>query len=248
MFLKQRLRKGEILRGPISVIPSPVATQAIAAAGADFVVLDREHGPIGPEAMHAMIAATAGTACAPLVRVPRIDAAEVKTALDAGAEGVLFPLVRTVADAQAAVSFTRYPPDGVRGWAPLVAHARHGVALMDYAGEVAPHLTCVLFIETLEALADIDAILAVPGIDLAFLAPFDLSMALGIPGQFGAPEFTAAAATVERAAAAAGVPLGSVALEPARYADLVARDYRFFLTAFDTAVLGEQVAAAMAWG
>jgi 4-hydroxy-2-oxoheptanedioate aldolase len=95
VFFRDRLRAGATLRGVIAVIPSAVATQAMAAAGADFVMVDREHGPIGRESLHAMIAATAGTGCAPLVRVPAIDAAEVKLALDAGAEGVVFPLVRT---------------------------------------------------------------------------------------------------------------------------------------------------------
>ena len=84
MFLRERLaREGEVLHGVLAAIPSAVATQAIAAAGADFILIDREHAPIGREAMHAMIAATAGTACGALVRVPGIDEAEVKVALDA---------------------------------------------------------------------------------------------------------------------------------------------------------------------
>src|ERR687890_145037 len=83
MFLKERLAAGgEALGGVLNVIPSPVVAQAIATAGADFVMIDREHGPIGPEQLQAMIAATAGTKCAPLVRVPKIDEAEVKAALD----------------------------------------------------------------------------------------------------------------------------------------------------------------------
>ena len=98
MFLKQRLQSTGVLRGVMTLIPSAVVTQTVAAAGADFVLIDREHGPIGRETMHAMIAATAGTDCAPLVRVPSIDEAETKAALDAGAEGIVFPLVRTAAD------------------------------------------------------------------------------------------------------------------------------------------------------
>ncbi|MGZ4280203.1 MAG: aldolase/citrate lyase family protein, partial [Solirubrobacteraceae bacterium] len=105
MFLKERLaREGDVLNGVLGAIPSAVAAQAIAAAGADFLVIDREHGPIGRESMQAMIAATAGTACAPLVRVPGIDAAEVKVALDAGAEGIFFPMVRSAADVERCVA------------------------------------------------------------------------------------------------------------------------------------------------
>lgn len=116
MFLKLRLRSdGPVLRGVGAVIPSSVVTQAIAAAGADFVLIDREHGPIGREAMHAMIAATAGTECAPLVRVPSVDEAEVKVALDAGAEGIVFPLVETADDVERCVAAMTYPPEGARG-------------------------------------------------------------------------------------------------------------------------------------
>jgi 4-hydroxy-2-oxoheptanedioate aldolase len=105
MFLKERLaRESGVLHGVLGTIPSAVAAQAIAAAGADFLVVDREHGPIGREAMQAMIAATGGTACAPIVRVPGIDEAEVKVALDAGAEGIFFPMVRSADDIERCVA------------------------------------------------------------------------------------------------------------------------------------------------
>src|SRR3954452_8984601 len=103
MSFKERLASDEILGGVLCAIPSAVVTQAVAAAGADFVLIDGEHGPIGRETMHAMIAATAGTDCAPLVRVPGILEVEVKAALDAGAEGIVYPLVRSAADAEQAV-------------------------------------------------------------------------------------------------------------------------------------------------
>ena len=128
--MKQRLRNGETLAGYLALIPSAVSVQAIAAAGADWVIIDQEHGAIGPESLHAMIAATAGTPCAPLVRVPTIDQAPVKLALDLGAEGVAFPLVGTAEEAAACVALTRYPPHGRRGWGPFIAHARWGVELV----------------------------------------------------------------------------------------------------------------------
>ena len=136
MSIKERPRSGkEPLAGFVNVIPSPVATQAVAEAGADVVLIDQEHGPIGPESMHAMVASTAGTACSPWVRVPRRDEACVKTALDAGAEGIAFPLVNTAEDAADCVALTRYPPQGRRGWGPFVAHSRWGVNLFDYTDQ-----------------------------------------------------------------------------------------------------------------
>jgi 4-hydroxy-2-oxoheptanedioate aldolase len=248
MFLAERLRTGgAVLRGVIQEIPSAVATQAIAAAGADFVLIDREHGPISRESMHAMIAATAGTGCAALVRVPGLDKAEVKVALDAGAEGIAYPMIRTVADAERCVAYVNYPPEGSRGFGPFVAHSRFGTTLPGYADEVGPHITCCVFLETAEAVENVDAILAVSGIDVAFVAPFDLSADLGIPGQFDSPAFTGAVDRIERAATAAGVPLGGLALAQEQSAALVARGYRLLVNGIDLLMLKDRVAGFSRW-
>jgi 4-hydroxy-2-oxoheptanedioate aldolase len=244
MGLKERLAgDGEVLHGVLSVIPSTVAVQAIAAAGADWVLIDREHGPIGREMVHAMVAATAGTACAPLVRVPAIDEAEVKLALDSGAEGISFPMVRSAADVERCVALLRYPPEGVRGWGPFAAHSRFGTTAAGYSSEVTPRLTCWVQIETPEAVASIEEIVRVPGVDVAVIAPFDLSIALGVEGRFEAPQFVEAVERVERAAAAAGVPLCGVAFDAPRAADLTARGYRALLRGVDVFMLSAAVAA-----
>jgi 4-hydroxy-2-oxoheptanedioate aldolase len=247
MFFKERLSRDDgVLRGLMCVIPSAVATQAIAAAGADFIVIDREHGPIGREAMHAMIAATAGTGCSPLVRVPAIDEAEVKAALDAGAEGIVYPLIRSSEDVQRCVAYLTYPPDGSRGWGPFAAHSRFGTSLPDYSRAVGANVTCCVLIETGEAVENIDAILEVPGLDFVVVAPFDLSSSLGVEGQFDAPVFLEAVAAVERAALGK-VHLCGVALSEEQSAALAARGYRVFLHGFDVLMLKELTAVLMNW-
>jgi 4-hydroxy-2-oxoheptanedioate aldolase len=244
MFLRERLaREGETLHGVMGTIPSAVSAQAIAAAGADFLLVDREHSPIGREALHAMIAATAGTACGALVRVPGIDEGEVKLALDAGAEGVCFPMVRSVADVERCSALVRYPPNGSRGWGPFVAHSRHGTSAAEYSTAVGPNVTCWIQIETLEAVEGIEEIVRVPGVDVIIIAPFDLSIALGIEGQFGEPRFVEAVEAVERAAGAADVPLCGVAIDNQRAAELVARGYRVLLRGIDVFMLSGAVAA-----
>jgi 4-hydroxy-2-oxoheptanedioate aldolase len=243
MFLKERLAaEGDVLNGVMGTIPSAVAAQAVAAAGADFLLVDREHAPIGRESLHAMIAATAGTACGALVRVPAIDEAEVKLALDAGAEGISFPLVRSASDVERCVALLHYPPRGSRGWGPFVAHSHHGTSPAEYSSAVGPHISCWAQIETLEAVQDIEAIARVPGLDVLVLAPFDLSMALGVEGRFDAPRFVEAVEAVERAAGAAGVPLCGVALDARRAAELAARGYRALLRGIDVFMLAEAVA------
>jgi 4-hydroxy-2-oxoheptanedioate aldolase len=247
VFLKERLAREEgMLRGVGCVIPSAVSAQAIAAAGADFILIDREHGPIGREAMHAMIAATAGTGCAPIVRVPGIDEAEVKAALDAGAEGIAYPLIRSAEDVERCVAYVYYPPKGSRGWGPFAAHSRFGTSLREYSGTVGPQVTCWVLIETAEAVERIEEIVAVPGLDVLVVAPFDLSSSLGVEGRFDAPEFVEAVAAVERAALGR-VPLCGVALTREDSAPLVARGYRLLLNGFDVLMLEERTAAVRGW-
>jgi 4-hydroxy-2-oxoheptanedioate aldolase len=244
MFLKQRLAaQGDVLNGVMGTIPSAVSAQAVAAAGADFLLVDREHAPIGRESLHAMIAATAGTACGALVRVPAIDEGEVKLALDSGAEGVSFPLVRSAADVERCVALLQYPPHGSRGWGPFVAHSRYGTSPAEYSTAVGPHVSCWVQIETLEAVQSIDAIVRVPGLDVVIVAPFDLSIALGVEGRFDAPVFVEAVEAIERAATAANVPLCGVAFEARRVGELAARGYRVLLRGIDVFMLREAVAA-----
>ena len=241
MVFKERLAGEEVLRGVLAVIPSAVSAQAIAAAGADFLLVDREHGPVGREAMHAMIAATAGTACAPLVRVPAIDDAEVKAALDAGAEGIVFPMVRTAADAERCVAAVTYPPEGARGFGPFAAHSRHGTTLASHLSEAGPQTVCAALLETVEAVENADAILAVAGLDLAIVAPFDLSTALGVSGRFDAPEFVAALDTLEAAIDRAGLPKGGVALNAPAAAALLARGFRVLIRGVDVLMLRDAI-------
>ena len=231
----------------VCVIPSPVVTQAIAAAGADAVIIDQEHGAAGQEALHAMIAATAGTECAPLVRIPEIGAAFVKRALDMGAEGIVFPLVKTADDARACVASVQYPLMGSRGWGPFIAHSRWQVPLMEYLPRVADQVVCCLLLETADAVRNIDEICAVPGIDCAIVAQFDLSTTLGISGQFDHPEFRAAVHRIEQAALKAGIPLGAGPARTQREAeDLFERGYRI-LANFDVLRLKAAVAETAAW-
>ena len=237
----------KVVSGWANLIPSPVATQAIAAAGADWVMIDQEHGPVGRESLHAMIAATAGTGCSPWVRVPAAEPAYVKAALDAGAEAIKFPLVTSAADAANCVSLTRYPPAGRRGWGPFVAHARWGADLRSYAVQQGPHTVCILLIETRAAIESIEEICKVEGIDGLFIAPFDLSTDLGVSGQLDSPELQRAIAHAEQAILSAGIPLGGAAFGREHTERLIGRGYRIIGVGFDVLALGESVRQAAEW-
>lgn len=246
--LKERLRAGtDLLSGFLNVIPSPVATQAIAAAGADWVMIDQEHAPIGPESLHAMITATAGTPCSPLVRVPRQDEAYVKLALDAGAEGIVFPLVTTAETVADCVALTRYPPHGKRGWGPFIAHSRWGVELTDYLPQRGDRTVCGLLIETRRAVENIADICKVEGVDFMIIAPFDLSTDLGVSGRFDAPEFREAVQQAERVILEHGVPLGGAAMTQEQTRALVQRGYRVLAHHFDVIMLKQAVRQMKQW-
>ena len=245
--MKQRLRNGDILAGYMAIVPSAVSVQAMAAAGADVIIIDQEHAPVGPEALHAMISATAGTPCAPLVRVPKRDEAWVKPALDAGAEGICFPMVRTVEEARECVALTRYPPAGKRGWGPFAAHARWGVGLFDYVAKRGGETVVMLLIETVAAVENIEAICQVEGIDAMVVATFDLSTELGVSGQFDAPVLRTAIEKIERAAFANGIPLGGACFTREQTHDLLKRGYRLPTHGFDVLMLASMVRQSAEW-
>jgi 4-hydroxy-2-oxoheptanedioate aldolase len=242
--LNQRLEQTrEILAGYVCVIPSAVSVQAMAAAGADWVVIDQEHGPIGPESMHAMIAATAGTRCAPLVRVPKADAAYVKLALDAGAEGILFPLVNTAEDAARCVSLISYPTQGRGGWGPFIG----GVSVFDYLPKRSGENVCMLLIETRAAVENIEAICKVKGIDCIIVDAFDLSSDLGVSGLLNAPEMRDAIGRLEKVILEAGIPLGTYALSPEQTRALLDKGYRLLVHGVDVLMIAGLVRQTAEW-
>jgi 4-hydroxy-2-oxoheptanedioate aldolase len=228
-------------------IPSAVVTQVLAQAGADVIVIDQEHGAIGPEHLHAMIASTAGTKCRPIVRVGKRDEAMVKLALDMGAAGVVFPLVNTAQEAADCVALTRYPPRGRRGFGPFIAHSRWGVSFEEYLPKVGSTIVCNILIETKAAIDNIEAICSVEGISALTLAPLDLSVELGCPGQFDSPDFLRAVGQFERATAAAKIAKSTLAMTQEQVQSAIARGYSGVLMGFDVLMLKNAAATAVGW-
>lgn len=231
----------------INIIPSPVVTQALASAGADAVVIDQEHAPVGPESLHAMIASTAGTKCLPFVRVTKRDEAMVKLALDFGAAGIVFPLVNSAEEAADCVAMTKYPPHGRRGFGPFIAHSRWGVPFEEYFSKIGNTARCNILIETRAAIRNIEAICAVPGISTLILASLDLSVNLGCAGRFDDKEFLEAVERFEKATAAAGVPRGTLAQSEEQARAAADRGYSSIGLGFDILLLKNAATAAIGW-
>lgn len=162
--------------GALCQIPDAFAAEIMASAGFDWLCIDMQHGLVGYDQMVSMIRAIDGWRIPAVVRVPCNEPSTISRALDAGATGVVVPMVNTVEEAAAAVAATRYAPDGVRSWGPTRAARVHGRFGLDTAAE---HSVCIVMIETPEAVAAIDAIVAVPGVDAVLVGTTDLAIAVG---------------------------------------------------------------------
>jgi 4-hydroxy-2-oxoheptanedioate aldolase len=172
-----------------------------------------------------------------IVRVPSCTAAEVGRSLDAGAAGLLFPRGDGYAAIRAAIESAKYPPEGKRGLAGVRAN-RYGTQPLDRFVKDSNERTVVAAqIETAGALADLDAIASLPGVDVLFVGPNDLTQALGIPGQYEDPRYRSAVERVARAAAQAGKTAGIMLSRREQISPLTALGFRFLTTSDRTLVL-----------
>jgi len=222
--IKQRLKEGERAIGCWLGLFNPIAAEVVALSGYDCVVIDMEHGAGSYLDAIPLLQALKGTGCAPLARVPSNEPVSIKRMLDLGLEGIIIPNVSTVAEAEDALSSCRYPPQGVRGNAAgLVRASDYGLRSEEYQASANDDLLVILQIESAEGLANVEAIAKVPGVDMLFIGPSDLSSTIGHHGDPGHAEVAEAIARIERAAEAAGVFVGSILLR-GRSAASMARD------------------------
>jgi 2-keto-3-deoxy-L-rhamnonate aldolase RhmA len=216
--VKQALRDGKVQLGcSCFQLRSPDAVRALAAAGLDWVFFDAEHGPFGYETLQDLMRVAVEARICPIVRVVNLEYGLIARALDCGAMGVLLPRVESPDLLAQAISWTRFPPLGVRGFglaAPQLGY--EPVSIAQAIAHVNANVLVVLQIETRTALERIDDLLAVKDIDAVLIGPGDLSISLGVPGQFDHPEFVAAVETIrdrcERAGIAPGMHMRSLEL------------------------------------
>ena len=176
--LKKKLSQG-VSYGAWVTIGNPDVSDILQGLPFDWLVFDMEHSPLGAETVGHMIQVLDEEKVSPLVRVGANDQYLIKAALDMGAHGVIVPLVNTREDAEAAVSYCKYPPIGVRGVAPRKA-ADYGLSAAEYLRRANDETLLIVQVETKEALENLDALLGVKGVDIAFVGPSDLTMSLGL--------------------------------------------------------------------
>lgn len=204
--VKARWRAGETALGAWLSLPSALSAEIMAREAFDYVCIDMQHGGIDYQAALGMIQAIDAAGGTPFARVPWNEPGVIMKLLDAGALGVVVPMVNSVAEAEAAVAACRYHPAGARSFGPLRAGMVHGP---DYFARANDEVACIPMIETERALDSLDAILAVPGIDAVYVGPADLSITLGLPpGMDNGGRFEEARQAIAAACARHGVVAG----------------------------------------
>lgn len=235
--IKDRLASGVPIVGTAVTMPSPQLMRTLIGCGFDWLMVDLEHGPIGPESAQAMINATQGSDCAPLIRLPAGEKWMAKMALDIGALGLFFPLIMNAEEADIAVKSALYPPAGTRGFGPIHAGYRWQKSMTEYAADADDAILKIIMIEHVDAVDQLDDILAVPGIDLVFIAPYDLSQSLGLPGQFDHPKVAQAVQKAEQEVQAVGIDLGGYAGSAARGREMIDSGYKLVMLGYDGMLL-----------
>jgi 2-dehydro-3-deoxyglucarate aldolase/4-hydroxy-2-oxoheptanedioate aldolase len=239
---KQKLRNGEVALGQMVLeLFTPGVGPMLAACGLDFVIYDMEHGRCDIAAVAEMIASCRGTGITPMARVPDLESAPLARILDLGAMGVMVPRVETRAQVERIVAELKYPPQGKRGVALGLAHDLYrpgGAAYLSHANE---ETSVIVIVETVRAFENLEAIVSVPGLDVAWMGHYDLTTSMGIPAQFDHPRFLGAMDSLLQVCAKYNVAPGFLPPTPADAAHWINKGFRAISLGSDIGVFRDAV-------
>lgn len=239
---RRRTLNGELLLGAFLDLGSSTSTDIVAGTGFDWLVIDMEHGSLGRDAALTQVRA-AGDRGAVLVRVPSPSSDLIGWSLDAGAVGVVVPRVETLDEVRLAEAATRFA--AARGAAPSARAAGYGRA-DGYSAEADGHRLFVVQVETAGALAQVEQIAMLDGVDVLFLGPADLARSVGIAGTAGHPDVLAAAEQIAGAASRAGKAAGVYLHDPGLAGTYRSIGYSFIASGFDSSLLVDATSERLA--
>lgn len=248
-ILKEKLAQGKQPLGTFVGTASPAVVECLGCAGLDFVILDNEHSPVEAETTAAMVRAAELRNVTPLARVREISRPAILKLLDVGVQGLIVPDVRSAEDVRRVVDYAKYAPVGRRGFCPS---RKDGwgtdpqCGVLDTMAHFNQETLVIPQCETAEALSDIETIAAMDGVDGIFIGPFDLSISMGMPGDFENPQFRAALARILSACRAAGKPCLIFAGDGAGAAVRFAQGYDAVAMGLDATLLITGVKAQIA--
>ena len=244
--LRQALLERRVTLGGWLQIGHPVCAEIHARAGFDWVCVDMEHGAIGLETMTNIFRALDAFECVPVARLPLNDPVWIHRSLDAGAKGLIIPMVKSAQEAEAAVRESKHPPRGARGYGYSRANM-HGVDFAQYVDEANAETAMIMQIEHKDAIEHVDEILQVDGVDGVFIGPMDLSGSMGITGQLDHPKMVTALEKYRKACETHRVAAGMHVVRPTPENVRAAIDEGYTLLALgvDVVFLDEAASASL---
>ena len=231
--IKTRIYNGETLIGCWLNLGSALTAEIVGMSGFDWVLIDIEHGAGSESQVLQQLQALEHTSAASIVRVESYQRQRFHRVLDFGAEGIMCPRICTLAEAEQAVKAIRYQPEGVRGVAKLNRAARFGADFDEYYANHKKNLVCIIQIETTEILDSLDSVAATDGVDVLFVGPTDLSIALGVYGKPDHPKFIEAVKATADAAAKEGKAAGILLKSPEEFKKYYDFGFRFIACGSD---------------
>jgi 2-keto-3-deoxy-L-rhamnonate aldolase RhmA len=241
---RQRLQQGDILLGQMVLeLFTPGIGPMLAACGLDFVIFDMEHGRCDISLLAEMVASCRGSEIVPIARVPDVGYAPLSRVLDVGARGVMVPRVETKQQAEDVVSQLKYAPMGRRGVALGIAHDLYRAGSAEFFAQANEEIAVVLLLETERAFENLDEIVGVPGVDIAWLGHYDLTVSMGIPAQFEHPRFLAAMEALVAACRRHGVAPGFLPSSPESAVHWIRKGFRALSLGSDIGVFLDGIRA-----
>lgn len=245
--IKKRLQNGELVLGTIiSEIRNPNIAYMLAQCGFEFFIIDNEHGTYNPETIANMVAAARGANISVIVRIPQIDRENILKPLDAGAAGLLVPMVNTAAEAKEIIRHAKYPTMGNRGAALRRPHNKYAkVNAADYLKIANENTFIAVQAETTQAIENIEEIAAVEGVDCIFVGPFDLSISLENPGQINHPDEIEAIEKIAAACKRHNKIAGILMFDQELLTKWIKQDFRFAVYSSDITMLADAASNAV---
>jgi 2-dehydro-3-deoxyglucarate aldolase/4-hydroxy-2-oxoheptanedioate aldolase len=244
--VKRMLQEGKKTAGAWLQIASPFTAEILARAGFDWLIIDLEHGPGDILTLASQLQAMNGTGVTPLVRAPWNDFVTIKRILDTGVCGLLIPYVNTAEEAQAAVRACRYPPHGVRGVAGSPRAQGYGQNVREYLARANDEILLLTAVETPAAVANLESILAVDGVDGIFIGPMDLATNMGYLGDPSHARVQEAIAEIEEKVLNSGKVLATISGSWEQAQRLYDKGYQMVMLMADGVSLAKQAAEKVA--
>lgn len=240
-LLKEKLQKRELSIGSWLTIPHQAIIEILSTAGFEWLTIDMEHSPISIETIMNLIGHIQGNNMQALVRVSKNEEVPIKRVLDAGADGVIIPMIKNKEEAIQAVNYVKYPPFGKRG-VGLNRAQKYGTAFNTYQTWVNNQAVVIAQIEHIDAVNNLEEIFSVPGIDGIIVGPYDLSASMGYPGQYERQDVKQALERIDKIAKKLKKPLGFhvISSDHSKSLEKIKKGYSFLAFSIDFFFLGDK--------